>query len=207
MTAHVPRLPFSLDLLIAEAKRRMRRRRLLIAVVAIVLLLGGGAVGTIVAVGSPNDLTPPSKAIDIAAIEKSWQSQLLLGARVDPRKHFSNPSKTVLLRRVRLAASRYHFTVVKVQVLHPRQAAPLVVVETADEQALSAATPAILRLIDPKARTNDDRTGWAYEGFLFEARNTKGVPFLATFNWLRNPQSAGGGQAASSERLYPFDHG
>jgi hypothetical protein len=206
MTLHVLRLPFSLDPLMAEAKRRARQRRLLVAVVAIVLL-GGGAAGTAVALRSVNGLAPASKGIDIAAIEKSWHSNLQLGARVNPGEHFSSPSKAVLLRRLQVAASRYHFTLVKVQVMHPRQAAPLVVVETSDEQALSASTPAILRLIDPKARTNNDRSGWAYEGFLFEARNTNGVPFLATFNWWRNPNSPGGGQAASSQPLYPFDHG
>ena len=41
MLSHVPRLPFSLDPLIAEAKRRMRRRRLLGA--ALVLALAGVA--------------------------------------------------------------------------------------------------------------------------------------------------------------------
>jgi len=205
MTLHVSRLPFSLAPLMAKAKRRARQRRLLVAVVAVVLL-GGGAAGTAVALRSGNGLTPASKAIDIAAIEKSWHSNLQLGARVNPREHFPSPSKAVLLRRLRAAASRYHFTLVKVQVMHPREAAPLVVVETSDEQALSASTPAILRLIDPQARTGSDRSGWAYEGFLFEARNTNGVPFLATFNWWRNPKSAGGGQAASSERLYPFLH-
>jgi hypothetical protein len=206
MTVHVPPLPVSLDPLMAEAKRRARQRRLLVAVVAMVLL-GGGAAGTVVALRSVSGLTPASKGIDMAAIEQSWHSNLQLGARVNPAERFSSPSKAVLLRRLRLAASRYHFTLVKVQVTHPRQAAPLVVVETSDEQALSASTPAILRLVDPRARTNNDRTGWAYEGFLFEARNTKGVPFLATFNWWRNPNSAGGGQAASSQRLYPFLHG
>jgi hypothetical protein len=40
MTSQAPRLPFSLDPLIAEAKRRMRRRRLLVA--ALVLAAAGG---------------------------------------------------------------------------------------------------------------------------------------------------------------------
>jgi hypothetical protein len=206
MTARALHLPFGLDPLMAEAKRRARQRRLLVAVVAMVLL-GGGAAGAAFALRSANGLTPASKAIDMAAIEKAWHSNLQLGARVNPGERFSSPSKAVLFRRLRLAASRYHFTLVKVRVTHPRQAAPLVVVETPDEQALSGSMPAILRLVDPKANTGNDRTGWAYEGFLFEARNTNGVPFLATFNWWRNPSSAGGGQAASSQRLYPFLHG
>jgi hypothetical protein len=51
MTAWGPRLPFSLDPLIAEAKRRMRRRRLLVA--AVVLLLAGGALGAALTLGRP----------------------------------------------------------------------------------------------------------------------------------------------------------
>jgi hypothetical protein len=43
MTLHIPRLPFSLDPLIAEAKRRARQRRLLLAVLALVALGGAGA--------------------------------------------------------------------------------------------------------------------------------------------------------------------
>jgi hypothetical protein len=42
MTVQVPRLPFSLDPLIAEAKRRARQRRFLLAVVAAVIALAAG---------------------------------------------------------------------------------------------------------------------------------------------------------------------
>jgi hypothetical protein len=52
MTVHAPRLPFSLDPLVAEAKRRMRKRRVLILVLAV--LLGGGAAGAAVALSQPN---------------------------------------------------------------------------------------------------------------------------------------------------------
>jgi hypothetical protein len=41
MTLRVPRLPFSLDPLMAEAKRRARQRRLLVALVAVVLVAAG----------------------------------------------------------------------------------------------------------------------------------------------------------------------
>lgn len=207
MATHLPRLPFSVDPLMAEAKRRARQRRLLIALVAMVLL-GGGAAGTMFALRAGSGLTPASKGIDVTAIEKSWYANLRDGARANPGERFPSPSKTVLLRRLRLAANRYHFTIVNVHVAHPLQAAPLVVVETANEQALSNSTPAILQLVNPRRATrgSDDRAGHAYEGFLFEARNTNGVPFLATFNWWRSPTHAGGGQAASRERLYPFVH-
>jgi hypothetical protein len=44
MSAHAPRLPFSLDPLIAEAKQRARRRRLLVAA-GLVLVVAGTAAG------------------------------------------------------------------------------------------------------------------------------------------------------------------
>lgn len=56
MTAHIPRLPFALDPLMAEAKRRARQRRFLIVVG--VLALVGGAAGAVVLFRSPGG--PPS---------------------------------------------------------------------------------------------------------------------------------------------------
>jgi hypothetical protein len=47
MTAHVPRLPFSLDPLMAEAKRRARQRRFLVALLALVIV--GGVLGAVLA--------------------------------------------------------------------------------------------------------------------------------------------------------------
>jgi hypothetical protein len=153
--------------------------------------------------GSPSSPSPTARA---EAIVKMWRANLRSGALIDPKRHFPNPSRATLTSRLRLAAGRFHFTVVKVEILHPRQAAPLVVIHAKDKHALATSTGAILHLIDPKARTNDDHTGWAYEGFLFEARDRHGVPFLATFNWWRGPH-AGGGQWASDPSLYPFPHG
>jgi hypothetical protein len=71
---------------------------------------------------------------------------------------------------------------------------------------LSHDTAAVLRRLDPKRRTVDDRTGWAWEGFYFEARDAKGVPFLAVFNFWRGAH-AGGGEWARDESLYPFPNG
>lgn len=141
-----------------------------------------------------------------AAIERMWRANLRSGALAAPTSRFPNLSPATLDARLRQAASRYHFSVIKVTILHPRQQAPFVVVQTKHKHALAASTAAILHLIDPKARTNDDRTGWAYEGFLFEARDSHGVPFLAAFNRWRGPH-AGGGQWAADPSLYPFNHG
>ncbi len=60
MTVDVPRLPFALDPLMAEAKRRMRKRRVLIAVLAV--LIGGGAAGAGVALLSSSPVQSVSGA-------------------------------------------------------------------------------------------------------------------------------------------------
>jgi hypothetical protein len=51
MTAHVPRLPPSVDLLIAEAKQRARRRRAVVA--ALFLLAAAGVAAGVLAIHSP----------------------------------------------------------------------------------------------------------------------------------------------------------
>lgn len=51
MAEHVSRLPFALDLLIAEAKQRRRRR--LLGVGAVVLLVGGATAGALLSRSSP----------------------------------------------------------------------------------------------------------------------------------------------------------
>jgi len=167
-----------------------------LAVLATTVALASGAV-------SGSNPSPTARA---GAVVKMWRAHLRSGALADPKRHFPNPLQTTLRSRLRLAASRYHFTVVSIEILHPREAAPLVVIQTRTKHALAASTGAILRLIDPKAPTADDRTGWAYEGFLFEARDRQGIPFLATFNWWRGPH-AGGGQWATDPSLYPFANG
>jgi hypothetical protein len=58
MTMPARRLPFSLDPLMAEAKRRMRRRRVLLAAIAI--LIAGASVGAALALRSPNGPGPPA---------------------------------------------------------------------------------------------------------------------------------------------------
>lgn len=175
-----------------------------VALIPLVLAAASLVATIAVAAGvSPRATSPTAR---FAAVEKMWRANLRSGAPADPKQRFPNPSTATLNARLRRAASRFHFTIVRAQILRPRQAAPFVVIEAKDEHALAASTPAILHLIDPKARTNDDRTGWAYEGLLFEARDSHGVPFLATFNWWRGPH-AGGGQWAADPSLYPFAHG
>jgi hypothetical protein len=149
----------------------------------------------------------PAEALTAARRARAdWKVELRRRAREDPRKRFPNPSSAVLRSRLEQAGERYGFEIVSLRLLRPRQLAPLVVVRTTHYAELARATRAILRGIDPKASTGDDRTGWGYEGFYFEARDERGIPFLLTFNFWRGT-SGGGGQWARSQALFPFLHG
>jgi hypothetical protein len=128
------------------------------------------------------------------------------GRRGTTKQVFDNLTPAELRRRLATLAKAEDFTIVRVKFLRPRQLAPVVIVRTTHYVRLARATNSILRRIDPKLRSNDDRTGWRYEGFFFEAQDEHGIPFLGAFNFWRGPH-AGGGQFARSDQLFPFAHG
>src|SRR5690348_2256615 len=86
MTAHLPRLPISLDPLIAEAKRRMRRRRVWIA--ASLILVGGitAPVATMATSGSPGSTGGgPGVHGLLSQVRSSFGDHRLLAASVKGR--------------------------------------------------------------------------------------------------------------------------
>lgn len=138
--------------------------------------------------------------------EAMWRHELVQRAADAPRQTFANLDPRTLRARLAAAARHHGFEVVSVDLLRSKRLAPRIVVRSDDYLRMARAMPAILRTIDSKVRTTDDRTGWRFEGFYFEADDGHGVPFALAFNFLRGP-SAGGGQWARSERLSPFAHG
>jgi hypothetical protein len=192
--------------MVGSAVSTPMKRILLFAALAATVVSGAVAGPILAGRSSSRELGATSPAQAAAHVVRQWRADLLSSALADPKRHFASPSRSTLLKGLRVEAARNNFKVVRVQLLHPRQVAPLVIVKAADKRALAAATTAILRRIDPKARTGDDRTGWAYEGFLFEALDSDGVPFLVVFNNWRGLH-AGGGQWASDPSLFPFAHG
>jgi hypothetical protein len=142
---------------------------------------------------------------DVRQARAEWEREITSRARAHPRQRFANLPVPVLRARLAALARRYDFDVTSVQLRRPRQLAPSIVVQTSHYVELAHATPVILKQLDPKTRTNDDRSGWRYEGFFFEADDEHGVPFLAAFNFWRGP-GGGGGQWARSDRLFPFEH-
>ena len=149
--------------------------------------------------------TSPRHAVSQAYAE--WLGELRASARTGDRAaRFANPSRAVLMRRLRVAAGRYRFRIVSVRMLHPLQAAPVIVIRSNRKQAISRATPKVIDLFDPRRVTKANPSGFAYEGYFFIAEAENGVPYLATFNHWRAPH-VGGGQWAAAESLYPFPHG
>jgi hypothetical protein len=134
----------------------------------------------------------------------SWRESLEERARAHPRRRFDNPSRSEFRRKLREVAHDRGFTVISARVLRPRQDAPVVVVETTHYRELARSTPSILRALNPKDRGGDSK-GWRYEGFYWEARDERGVPFLVAATLTRGQVE--GRQWARSEALYPFLHG
>lgn len=129
--------------------------------------------------------------------QATWRKELETRARRHPAQRFDNPARGEFRRRLHQLAGRYGFEVVSAEVLRPRQDAPLVVVRTTDYRGLSKATSAILNRLDPKRDT--------YEGFFWEARDERGVPFLVASTLTRGQVE--GSQWARSQALYPFPRG
>jgi hypothetical protein len=136
---------------------------------------------------------------------RQWEHEIRSRAREAPHERFANLSAATLRERLREAAGEHGFEVVSVKLLRPRQLAVEIIIRTTDYLGLAHGLPGILRKLDPHEGTSDTR-GWSYEGFFIEARDERGVPFLAVFNHWRG-QHKGGGQWARSEPLYPFLHG
>src|SRR5207245_1973720 len=118
----------------------MQRLALTLSLVAL------AALSTTLALAWGSSAGSSSPTARTEAIVKMWRAHLRSGALADPTRVFANPSQATLSARLRLAASRYHFTVLKVEIFHPRESAPLVVVEAKDKHALAASTAAILHL-------------------------------------------------------------
>lgn len=156
--------------------------------------------------GGPRIVISDAAAIrDGRAIRKRWLADIARAGRRFPKPHFHSLSASQLRARLAVAAARYHFTVKNVQFLHPRQVAPLVIVQTRHYLAMAHAFGGILyKSLDPLKRHL--RPKETFEAFFFEAQDERGVPFIIVAYDARG-RGAGGGMWARSEELYPGPHG
>jgi hypothetical protein len=187
-------------------------RRLAAVLACAALAAGCGSHGSVLDAGvaghmaKPHKIGPAEAARDVRAAHDQWLGELAKRAREDRRTRFPNLAPFLFRQRLAEAARRYGFQVVSVRFLRPRQLAPEVVVRTTHYLELAHAMPAIDDALNPRLPARDDRRGWEYEGFYFEARDEHGVPFLAVFDFMRG-SGPGGGQWARSDPLFPFAHG
>lgn len=143
---------------------------------------------------------------DGRAIRKRWLADIARAGRDDPKPRFHNLSPAQLRARLATAAARYDLTVKSVQLLHPKQTAPLVIVQTRHYLAMAHAFGTILyKSLDPIRK--HVRPNESYEAFFFEAQDERGVPFIIVSYDARGQGGGGGGMWARSERLYPGPHG
>jgi hypothetical protein len=137
---------------------------------------------------------------------RGWDAALKRGVREEPKRVFPNPPFALLHERLRDAARKYDFQIERIYVRWPRQQAPYIVVRTSDPPKFARELRLFIRKLDPKQSNDNDRTGWAYEGFYLQALdNATGQPFLiVSHHWRGN--HPGGSQWASDPKLLPFDH-
>ena len=156
--------------------------------------------------GGPRRVISDAEAVrDGKAIRKRWLADIARSGREYPKPRFHNLSASKLRARLAAAAARYRFTVKSVQLLHPRQIAPLVIVQTRQYLAMAHAFGTILyKSLDPLRR--HVRPKETFEAFFFEAQDERGVPFIIVSYDARG-RGAGGGMWARSEELYPGPHG
>ena len=211
-------------IVVMTAERATRSSRLIVSVLAVAVVVVASLAMSGCSDGHPSILergVGPDRAGRIHRIsaaealrnvtktESWWRHQITSRAAAYPRQHFANMPADELRVRLTGLADRYDFRVVSLELWQPlpHQLAPKLVVTTRHYLALAQATPVILKQLDPKRRTADDRTGWRYEGFFFRADDEHAVPFLAVFNFWRGTSSRGGGDWARAESLFPFPHG
>jgi hypothetical protein len=186
--------------------------RLGVAALAIALAAAGAGCANSRSILYKGDVTSSGSRLVISdaaalragsAARSRWLADIARAGRDRPKPRFHNLSASQFRARLARAAARYRFTIKAVEFLHPRQLAPLVIVQTRHYLAMAHAARAILESIDPLRRHVRPRE--TFEALFFEAQDERGVPFIITSSDVR--ERLGGGQWARSEELYPFAHG
>ena len=118
-------------------------------------------------------------------------------------QRFPNPSATSFRERVAAVGRRYGFRIESLQLLHPLQLAPLLIVKTTrPRKAFVGDVPAIMRLLDP-IRNAGNNTAVTFEGFFFEVDDAAG-PFVRVENVYRGETE--GGEWSWNPCVYPYPH-
>jgi hypothetical protein len=179
------------------------------ALILVALALAGCDSGTggdaSTAYGPPKGVSAAAVRASAAKIVADWRAEVMSQGWTGPDRHFPSPPEAVLRRRLAAVADDHRLRLVRLEILHPRQDAPLVVLQGSSPRRLVDELPEILGAIDPQT----DR-GSAYEGFLLETLDAEGMPVAIAFNYWRGGEGGknrGGGQWARSPDHFPYPHG
>jgi hypothetical protein len=112
-----------------------------------------------------------------------WLRSLRAAARSGSDWVFPNPSRSTLQRRLERQARAHHFRVVSLEMQHPRQLAPVIVVRTAHPLSLAHATLSVLQGLDPNWGRGEPSE--LYEGLYFAAVDSSGVPLFSASEVVR----------------------
>lgn len=136
------------------------------------------------------------------AVHTEWERNAL---RFPPRHHVRRSWLVTRSNDPRLSrlAHRYEFRLISFRYLPGDEAAAIIVETTRPLQTFAADVSKIERAIDPVWHG-----GLSYHAFFFEARDSHGVPFIATQHSTVNAHGQlEGEQWARGPTLYPFAHG
>lgn len=136
------------------------------------------------------------------AVHAEWEHNAL---HFPPRELVQRPWLVTRSNDPRLSrlARTYGFQLVSFHYLSRDEAASLIVETKRPMQAFAADAAKIERGIDPVRHG-----GLSYHAFFFEARDSDGVPFIATQHSIVNAHGQlEGEQWARGPTLYPFPHG
>src|SRR5436190_7627493 len=112
---------------------------------SLALALVGAAVAATAAAPAIAAASIPSPARVVAQAQREWRADLLAAARNGDRDaRFPSPPRGVLMRRLHGAQAAFRFRIVSVKMLHPLQAAPVIVIRSDREHAIARATPKIV---------------------------------------------------------------
>ncbi len=108
-------------------------------------------IGVGAGVSGPRIVISDARAVrDGKAIRKQWLAEIARAGRKYPKQRFDNVPESRFRARLAEAAARDQFTVKRVEFLHPRQAAPLVIVQSRHYLDMAHLYGRVLfKLIDP----------------------------------------------------------
>jgi hypothetical protein len=152
---------------------------------AAVVLLAGLLASLLIASpssGAGSGRAPAAQA-GVAKLVSLWRSDLRRGAVADPSEPFADPSRAWLIARIEKTARRANFELVKVEMLHPLQGAPLIVTQwPAGTDASPLAPQSAVHVLESFIPTSTSPPGGkapVYEGSFVEALTDRGIPFWA----------------------------